>query len=108
LLSTHLPPTKSHDYILFFFTDPATTEIYTLSLHDALPISPTETARSADPGRPTVERPGPSLPALIVNTTSGWAMRNALTIESMTARSPGSLPIPQLRFSTRGKWRCSA
>src|SRR5438132_8013003 len=24
---------------LFFFTDPATTEIYTLSLHDALPIS---------------------------------------------------------------------
>src|SRR5688500_20413035 len=23
----------------FFFTDPATTEIYTLSLHDALPIS---------------------------------------------------------------------
>src|SRR5437868_13474903 len=25
--------------ILFFFTDPASTEIYTLSLHDALPIS---------------------------------------------------------------------
>src|SRR5438034_11799187 len=24
--------------ILFFFNDPATTEIYTLSLHDALPI----------------------------------------------------------------------
>src|SRR5438874_13264016 len=24
---------------IFFFTDPATTEIYTLSLHDALPIS---------------------------------------------------------------------
>src|SRR3712207_8965353 len=26
------------DVILFFFNDPATTEIYTLSLHDALPI----------------------------------------------------------------------
>src|SRR5207248_11071501 len=25
-------------FFLFFFTDPATTEIYTLSLHDALPI----------------------------------------------------------------------
>src|SRR5437667_12892503 len=25
--------------VLFFFNDPATTEIYTLSLHDALPIS---------------------------------------------------------------------
>src|SRR2546427_9550918 len=26
------------DYIIFFFNDTATTEIYTLSLHDALPI----------------------------------------------------------------------
>src|SRR5206468_13115984 len=26
-------------YLFFFFNDPATTEIYTLSLHDALPIS---------------------------------------------------------------------
>src|SRR2546430_17369781 len=29
----------THRYILFFFNDTATTEIYTLSLHDALPIS---------------------------------------------------------------------
>src|SRR2546422_4780165 len=28
----------------FFFNDTATTEIYTLSLHDALPISPTSSA----------------------------------------------------------------
>src|SRR2546421_9011558 len=28
-------------FILFFFNDTATTEIYTLSLHDALPISAT-------------------------------------------------------------------
>src|SRR5436309_11208274 len=27
-------------FFLFFFNDTATTEIYTLSLHDALPISP--------------------------------------------------------------------
>src|SRR2546427_4689985 len=27
-----------HDYFFFFFNDTATTEIYTLSLHDALPI----------------------------------------------------------------------
>ena len=26
------------NYVLFFFNDTATTEIYTLSLHDALPI----------------------------------------------------------------------
>src|SRR3712207_7619186 len=31
----------------FFFNDTATTEIYTLSLHDALPISQEEAAREA-------------------------------------------------------------
>src|SRR5258708_10742772 len=31
--------------ILFFFNDTATTEIYTLSLHDALPISRTQKRR---------------------------------------------------------------
>src|SRR3712207_7754090 len=33
----------------FFFNDTATTEIYTLSLHDALPISQTVTLREAQP-----------------------------------------------------------
>src|SRR5580693_10782901 len=31
-------------FFFFFFNDPATTEIYTLSLHDALPISPEASA----------------------------------------------------------------
>src|SRR5947199_7170284 len=31
-------------FVFFFFNDPATTEIYTLSLHDALPISMTPPA----------------------------------------------------------------
>src|SRR3712207_9472423 len=39
--------------IFFFFNDPATTEIYTLSLHDALPIY-----RRADPhARAAARRP---------------------------------------------------
>src|SRR2546426_11025693 len=29
---------RSHFFMFFFFNDTATTEIYTLSLHDALPI----------------------------------------------------------------------
>src|SRR5207342_3787855 len=33
-------------YFFFFFNDTATTEIYTLSLHDALPISPARLPRS--------------------------------------------------------------
>src|SRR2546422_1598927 len=36
----------SHYFLFFFFNDTATTEIYTLSLHDALPISSTATSSS--------------------------------------------------------------
>src|SRR5439155_22807746 len=36
----HTPSSSIFLSIFFFFNDPATTEIYTLSLHDALPISP--------------------------------------------------------------------
>src|SRR5258708_31803705 len=39
-----LRSTTSH-YRLFFFNDTATTEIYTLSLHDALPISLASSSR---------------------------------------------------------------
>src|SRR5256885_8503283 len=45
----------------FFFNDTATTEIYTLSVHDALPISPTRGTRRAvppaSPTRPSTPRP---------------------------------------------------
>src|SRR2546422_7733549 len=43
-----MPPT----FFFFFFNDTATTEIYTLSLHDALPISPESLreARRPEPG----------------------------------------------------------
>src|SRR3712207_9378851 len=41
----------------FFFNDTATTEIYTLSLHDALPIWPDVAREAVDgPRRPWVER----------------------------------------------------
>src|SRR5206468_10893866 len=40
----------------FFFNDTATTEIYTLSLHDALPISPSTSWRETRPGFPAVTR----------------------------------------------------
>src|SRR2546429_5948492 len=54
-------------FLFFFFNDTATTEIYTLSLHDALPICDRSTARSsrrtrarADRAcRPAIRRPWP-------------------------------------------------
>src|SRR5215813_14819752 len=42
----------------FFFNDTATTEIYTLSLHDALPIAG---GTPADDGCPNVNAPDPAL-----------------------------------------------
>src|SRR5438309_10214334 len=52
-------------FLFFFFNDTATTEIYTLSLHDALPISQDDQGRHAarferfklEPGRPPLLRP---------------------------------------------------
>src|SRR3989442_4561612 len=48
-----------HLSLFFFFNDTATTEIYTLSLHDALPISPSS-------ARPGTASPGGSW------TRTGW------------------------------------
>src|SRR3712207_7287513 len=48
--------------VVFFFNDTATTEIYTLSLHDALPISTCLGCRRGGPvgtGRDHVRRVGP-------------------------------------------------
>src|SRR5438309_4043681 len=45
----------SESYSFFFFNDPATTEIYTLSLHDALPIWIRDGADCAGPARAHAE-----------------------------------------------------
>src|SRR5438046_9511588 len=51
MFSTHalsvLSSTYTSSYLFFFFNDPPTTEIYTLSLHDALPIFIFPKARAA-------------------------------------------------------------
>src|SRR5204862_6315565 len=46
-------------FFFFFFNDTATTEIYTLSLHDALPIS-SHRRRAAPCGRQTCSRAPPA------------------------------------------------
>src|SRR5687768_17698796 len=48
-----------NQYRLFLTTDPAPTEIYTLSLHDALPILPVRQRASGHAGLTSVARPGP-------------------------------------------------
>src|SRR2546427_11875165 len=47
----------------FFFNDTATTEIYTLSLHDALPISASMAAAAATSPRPSCAACAPARPS---------------------------------------------
>src|SRR2546422_10622880 len=55
----------------FFFNDTATTEIYTLSLHDALPISRSSAADDTD--RPSATRtPPPTSVAHVKSSCRVW------------------------------------
>src|SRR5256886_2337173 len=57
----YILPLNTSYFFFFFFNDTATTEIYTLSLHDALPIYPDleRTGRAGSPGaRGAVARGG--------------------------------------------------
>src|SRR2546430_3541816 len=57
-LTTRVVFTASIQNMFFFFNDTATTEIYTLSLHDALPIS-----RKRRPGNAPYDQSTRSVPA---------------------------------------------
>src|SRR2546425_13130330 len=71
-------------YLFFFFNDTATTEIYTLSLHDALPIS---RALPHDAG----------LGALRRSQQGGSALRGALPGRDGGRHDPRSLARPLRR-----------
>src|SRR2546429_9541458 len=58
-------------FLFFFFNDTATTEIYTLSLHDALPISSTPT----------------SITELATSTRMRFARKSAITRTAFACRS---------------------
>src|SRR6266700_32429 len=77
-------------FFFFFFNDTATTEIYTLSLHDALPISarPTCAFPSAKPAK-LLDASGITLSdagaALLHQRTEGWAAGLRLAATSLAA-----------------------
>src|SRR2546422_587060 len=96
LLPWHPPtwPLALSASALFFFNDTATTEIYTLSLHDALPIS------SPERRLPTSPSP-PAIPARLglVQWPRGRAARSASasllhTLALQPLRRPSS-PLPR-------------
>src|SRR5690349_23707296 len=51
-------------FSFFFFNDTATTEIYTLSLHDALPISHLRVVQTAERGEQPDDRRRPPRPGV--------------------------------------------
>src|SRR2546430_8890201 len=65
----------------FFFNDTATTEIYTLSLHDALPISPTAPPRSGS-SRPPIRFWPTSSPSLPPSSARGTTDRKSTRLNS--------------------------
>src|SRR2546422_5825337 len=61
------------DFFFFFFNDTATTEIYTLSLHDALPISRPSITRTFIPRTSTGAWPtSAGSPATPTSSTARW------------------------------------
>src|SRR3989442_7786810 len=65
-------------YYLFFFNDTATTEIYTLSLHDALPIFRESAGAGFSGSRTGADRAGPlNRRARGFGSRSRWVARKA-------------------------------
>src|SRR3712207_7491963 len=83
--------------IVFFFNDTATTEIYTLSLHDALPISEHHPARQ---GGPAPRRPRDRAPDPLVHPVERPGHRPAEQQGVLRARRPHR-ELPVDRKSTR-------
>src|SRR3712207_8313486 len=74
--------------MFFLFNDTATTEIYTLSLHDALPIARSSSARSRPRSREAHSRGAAAPPA----SASARARSPAeLTPSSLSGQRPGTV-----------------
>src|SRR5256885_16484942 len=80
-------PLLSH-FSFFFFNDTATTEIYTLSLHDALPISGAARANQRSRGHPCAASP----PAAGAHRGRGPRLRAAIRSR---ARRACEVPLPR-------------
>src|SRR5256885_3492551 len=81
-------------YHFFFFNDTATTEIYTLSLHDALPIYLLRRRRGAG-ARPGIGGPGPDHPCRSEEHTSELQSPcNLVCRLLLEKKKPASRPFP--------------
>src|SRR5260221_3145789 len=93
--------------MFFFFNDTATTEIYTLSLHDALPISPETASGDRKPSskeqswekntlQPKLEKSLERLPEF--TTISGYPIRRLYTDRKSTRLNSSHTVISYAAF----------
>src|SRR3989475_12492240 len=78
----------------FFFNDTATTEIYTLSLHDALPIYPSGTAPRVDAGH---DLRGHELQLVHPRARGDAHEQRAVRADALGARARGDLGSDEIR-----------
>src|SRR3712207_8746226 len=81
---------------MFFFNDTATTEIYTLSLHDALPIFPMWIPHAAPSPPPQTVIPSPSL------LSAGRKSAISMSISSAPTFSANA-PIATAKWNSRSE-----
>src|SRR2546427_7998150 len=87
-----------HSFLFFFFNDTATTEIYTLSLHDALPISSACRRRATSSPRrvcctPTACYRTPASPSRSEEHTSELQSQSNLVCRLLLAKKKVHLPL---------------
>src|SRR6266496_6344231 len=81
----------------FFFNDTATTEIYTLSLHDALPISPANTIPQC---QPQCSHMMARRPARSEEHTSELKSRRDLVCRLLLENTTKQSDLPDLAYTT--------
>src|SRR3712207_9461991 len=87
----------THTILFFFFNDTATTEIYTLSLHDALPISPQSFSPSSELSTKSVDNP---VENLLISPLITWCISTPIRSEGRHRGYPQLYPAVFIEFST--------
>src|SRR3990170_1646474 len=91
-------------YFFFFFNDTATTEIYTLSLHDALPISAVQRRFPGDARVGEISRPKHLAPVLEASSSQKHSTAGASSRQParLSVRLAPSAQLPRLRCGLHG------
>src|SRR2546430_6498264 len=88
----------------FFFNDTATTEIYTLSLHDALPISTPRSASTAARWREIASESGSTPPIRSEEHTSELQSQSNLVCRLLLEKKNNNIYLSSPREADRCNW----